>query len=580
MDSGTPPEAQPSPTRGEPSRKTSENPPKPSSMVRIGGAEVDLPRGLVWAPDGTRTELRRQSADVLAVLIARRGQALSKEELHAAVWGSVAVTDDSLVQCVGDIRRALGTARDALRTMPKLGYCLEPETLPVNPRPEGSPSGRWPSRRTVAAVALALLLVAGFLFWLLGGLRPNATPLARGPVVAVLPFVNGGGGERWDRLASGITDEIIADLGRNDWIAVFARAASEKQVGATPQEVHAALGADYIVTGTVRAESEQVRISAALADAVTGRQVWAESWQGRTGDLLALQVSAAEALVGELAGSYTGAIARAGRQRVHAKTTSLAAYDLYLIGIEHKHRFTEQDLRLADGYLLQAAVLDPGFAKAWVGLSIVQGFLGPYARSDAELAQLRQKQRSYIERAVAADPDDPTVLIEASRLDAIDGDFDAAARKLRRAVERAPNDADVLAVAAWSAPERAPIAAEAIGWTDRALALNPERPDWYLEARGEATFASGDDAGALRWLREGPKDLPDRLLYVAAATGNLGDGHAAEIAAAELRHRVPDFDLDVYLADWPWERGLREKLRAGAVRAGLGSGRSALAGSE
>ena len=549
-------------------------------MVRIGGAEVDLPRGLVWAPDGTRTELRRQSADVLAVLIARRGQALSKEELHAAVWGSVAVTDDSLVQCVGDIRRALGTARDALRTMPKLGYCLEPETLPVNPRPEGSPSGRWPSRRTVAAVALALLLVAGFLFWLLGGLRPNATPLARGPVVAVLPFVNGGGGERWDRLASGITDEIIADLGRNDWIAVFARAASEKQVGATPQEVHAALGADYIVTGTVRAESEQIRISAALADAVTGRQVWAESWQGRTGDLLALQVSAAEALVGELAGAYTGAIARAGRQRVHAKTASLAAYDLYLIGIEHKHRFTEQDLRLADGYLLQAALLDPGFAKAWVGLSIVQGFLGPYVRSDAELAQLRQKQRSYTERAVAADPDDPTVLIEASRLDAIDGDLDAAARKLRRAVERAPNDADVLAVAAWSAPERAPIAAEAIGWTDRALALNPERPDWYLEARGEATFASGDDAGALRWLREGPKDLPDRLLYVAAATGNLGDGHAAEIAAAELRHRVPDFDLDVYLADWPWERGLREKLRAGAVRAGLGSGRSALAGSE
>ena len=580
MGSGIPPEVQPPSHRRDPYRKIPEKPPKSPPAVRIGDAEVDLPRGLVRAPDGTLTELRRQSADVLAMLVARRGQALGKEELHAAVWGGVAVTDDSLVQCVGDIRRALGSARDALKTVPKLGYCLYADAPPASARPERPPRWRKPLARTLATAALAALLLAGLLSWISGLLRPDATPLARGPLVAVLPFANGGGGERWDRLASGVTDEIIADLGRNDWIAVFARAASEKQAGAAPQEVRAALGADYVVTGTVQAESERVRISAALADAVTGQQVWAESWQGGTDDLLALQASAAEALVGELAGAYTGAIARAGRSRAHAKTASLAAYDLYLIGIEHKHRFTVQDLRLADGYLLQAATLDPDFAKAWVGLSIVQYFLGPYAKSDAELAQLRQKQRSYTERAVAADPDDPTVLIEASRLDAIDGDLDAAARKLRRAVERAPNDADVLAVAAWSAPERAPIAAEAVGWADRALALNPERPDWYLEARGEATFASGDDAGALRWLREGPKDLPDRLLYVAAATGNLGDPRAAEAAAAELRRRVPDFDLDVYLADWPWERGLREKLHAGALRAGLGSSRAALAGSD
>ncbi|MFO1047868.1 MAG: winged helix-turn-helix domain-containing protein [Geminicoccaceae bacterium] len=573
MGSSIPPDVQRPQVRRDPSRKSPEHLPKSPPAVRIGGAEVDLPRGLVRAPDGTLTELRRQSADVLSMLVARRGETLGKEELHAAIWGGIAVTDDSLVQCVGDIRRALGTARDALKTVPKLGYCLEEDSSPAHAQPDGR--SRWRGLRLpmLASAALAALLLAGLFPWWSGAFRSDAKPLAKGPLVAVLPFANGGGGERWDRLASGVTDEIIADLGRNDWIAVFARAASEKQAGTSPQEVHAALGADYVVTGTVQAEGERVRVSAALADALSGRQVWAESWQGRTDDLLALQVSAAEALVGELAGGYTGAIARAGRSRAHAKTASLAAYDLYLIGIEHKHRFTEQDLHLADGYLLQAATLDPGFAKAWVGLSIVQGFLGPYAKSDAEVALIRQKQRRYIERAVAADPDEPTVLIEASRLDAIDGDPEAAARKLRRAVERAPNDADVLAVAAWSAFERAPIGAEAVGWADRALALNPERPDWYLEARGEATFASGDDAGAVRWLSEGPKDLPDRLLYLAAATGNLGDRRAAEAAAAELRRHVPDFDLKAYLRDWPWEQGLREKLRTGAIRAGLGSSR-------
>ena len=132
-------------------------------------------------------------------------------------------------------------------------------------------------------------------------LRP-APPAAKGPVVAVLPFANGSGGERWDRLASGISDEIIADLGRNDWIAVFASATSAKQAGATPQEVRAALGADYVVTGTVQAEDDRVRIAAALVDAQTGRQVWSETWQGPPDDLLALQVAASEALVSELAG--------------------------------------------------------------------------------------------------------------------------------------------------------------------------------------------------------------------------------------------------------------------------------------
>ena len=145
------------------------------------------------------------------------------------------------------------------------------------------------------------------------------------------------------------------------------------------------------------------------------------------------------------------------------------------------------------------------------------------------------------------------MLIEASRLDAMDGDLDAAARKLRRAVERAPNDADNLAVAAWSAPERAPLAAEAVAWADRALALNPERPDWYMAAKGQAAFAAGDDAGAIAALKQGPKDYLDGWVMIAEAAANLGEPAQAEAAAAEVRRLSPDFDLEVYLGGWPWE---------------------------
>ena len=151
----------------------------------------------------------------------------------------------------------------------------------------------------------------------------------------------------------------------------------------------------------------------------------------------------------------------------------------------------------------------------------------------------------------------------------MDGDLDAAARKIRRAVERAPNDADNLAVAAWSAPERAPLAAEAVAWADRALALNPERPDWYMAAKGQAAFAAGDDVGAIAALKQGPKDYLDGWVMIAEAAANLGDTRQAEAAVAAVRRLSPAFDLEVYLGGWPWEPTFSRRLREGAIRAGL-----------
>lgn len=524
--------------------------------LRIGGAEADLARGAVRAPDGTTTELRRQSAEVLRRLAARPGETVSKEALHAEVWGGIAVTDDSLVQCIGDIRRALGSAREALRTVPREGYRLE----------VGEPAA--PRRRWTMAAAAAVVLATA-LAWGLGAFAPAQGP-ARGPVVAVLPFANAAGGERWDRLARGVTEEIVADLARNDWVFVYAAAASAPHAGATPQAVRAALAADYVVTGSVQADGGRVQIAAMLADAETGRQVWAESRVGPENDLLTLQTEAADALTAELSGSYSGALVRAGRTRALAKTDSLAAYDLYLLGIEQKHRFTRESLGHSKDDLQRAVALDPSFAKAWVGLSITQGLLGMFATSEEEYAQIEAEQLGYIERAMAADPTDPQVLLESSRLKAVRGDLAAAERAIRQAVERAPNDADVLAIAAWAAPERSPITTEAVAWAERALALNPTRPDWYMMALGQSSFAAGDYAGAIAALRGGPKDLLDGWLVFASAAGMLGDNAAAQEASAEIHRIMPDFDLDFYLDGWPWEPTFRDMLYAGAVKAGLG----------
>ena len=203
-------------------------------------------------------------------------------------------------------------------------------------------------------------------------------------------------------------------------------------------------------------------------------------------------------------------------------------------------------------------------------MAIAEGFLAPYARSDAEAAALLARQRTAIGRAIAADPGDPMVLLEASRLDALDGDLEAAGRHIRRAVEVAPNDADVLAVAAWTAPERSTITDEAVAWADRALALNPSRPDWYMAAKGEAALAAGDYRLALETLRSGPAGLVDTWFLIAAAAALLDDTRSAQAAAAEVRRLMPGFDLDFYLAGWLSEPSFRARLAEAGRRAGLG----------
>jgi TolB-like protein/DNA-binding winged helix-turn-helix (wHTH) protein len=522
---------------------------------------IDLAEGRVTAPDGTVTELRRQSAEVLRLLAARAGHTVPKSEIIDGVWGDVAVTEDSLVQCIAEIRRALGSARDRLHTAHRSGYRLELDAA--------APGRRARPRLALAgAFALAALLALGA--WLLRD--PPAPPGVRGPVVAVLPFENLAGGERWDRLARGVTEEVIADLASNPWIFVLADAATRPHAGETPQAVAAALGAGHVVTGTIQAGDGRVRIAAALADPGSGRQVWARQWEGSADDLLKLQTAAAEALVGELAGHWSGAIAAADRARAHeASTQNLDAYDLYLLGIEHKHRMTPHDFDLAETYLLRAVAIDPNFAKAWVGLSIVLGFKTVDAVDEREVAELLDRLRGYTARAIEADPDDPSTLLEAARVAAMDGDPESAERSIRRAVERAPNDADILAVAAWSGPGMANIYADADAWSDRALALNPAAPSWYMAAKGTAAFAAGDYPAAIAALRAAPQDFAETHFFIAAAAAKLGDVAAATTAAGHVRRLVPSFSLATFLAGAAWVDGdFRDRLQEGAVRAGLG----------
>ncbi len=129
---------------------------------------LDTDRGLLES-HGTELALRPKSFEVLTCLVVNAGRLVSKDELLQAVWPDVVVTEDSLTQCLVDIRKTLGDgSRTLVRTVPRRGYILDtevrqcPDLEPVKERHNEATDRRRPILAVAAFFVLALVS-----FWLL-----------------------------------------------------------------------------------------------------------------------------------------------------------------------------------------------------------------------------------------------------------------------------------------------------------------------------------------------------------------------------------------------------------------------------
>ena len=97
----------------------------PQQPVQWEGFVLDMECGELRDAAGSRIDLRSRSIDVLRCLAAGAGDIVSKDELMAEVWPDVAVTEDSLTQCISEIRKAIGDdGHDIIRNVPRKGYFL------------------------------------------------------------------------------------------------------------------------------------------------------------------------------------------------------------------------------------------------------------------------------------------------------------------------------------------------------------------------------------------------------------------------------------------------------------------------
>jgi TolB-like protein/DNA-binding CsgD family transcriptional regulator len=391
------------------------------------------------------------------------------------------------------------------------------------------------------------------------------------PVVAVLPFDDLSDDDRWERLADGLSADIIVDLARYPDLAVIARQTMLSYKGRRDdvRSIGRELNADYILEGTLQAVGQQVRISVHLVDARTGVDLWTVRYDRSAEDLFAMQDSVTENVINVLASCH-GKLPNLRRAIARRKPpASLKAYDCYLLGLEQKHIFTRASNLHSIRLLSRAVELDPDLARAWTALGLAHAVDACNAFTNDTAASM-ELWRSCVQRALALDPADSLARICLADLRALDGEIEAAAEEHDRVLADAPHDADTLAFLAGSKALVAGDPQEGYQLAKRAIHLNPHVP-WYNGMLGRSSFITGLYRESLAALRQAPRDSPATLLFRAMAHAMLDEKPQAAVIAARLASEFPDFSAEVFIKTYPVTNPLAlSAIREGARRAGLG----------
>ena len=506
--------------------------------LRVNGILVDAAGGTLRDEDGSEIPLRPQAFALLCHLINNAGLLVSKDELMQAVWPNVFVTDDSLVQCVRDVRRAIrDDDQSVLKAVRKRGYRLELSDAGAT---AAKPVAAW-QRLVLPGIWAAAVLAVGL------GIALQASRPARSrlPAVVVLPFETIGGDEASARLGDGLTEDIIIDLARFPEFEVVSSNSSSayREVRAAAAE----LGAAFVVQGSIRREGERLRVTAQLVDAETGLYLWSNRWDRQAVDVFAIQTEIAEAITNRLGGG-AGLVQETGRNKARRKRPeNLNAYELYLLGTEKLELFTREDIADAIHLLTRAVELDPGLARAWVELFhsylISIGF-----GADRERAGLAAHHAA--EMAVRLDPSDAEAHAVMGMSFTLKGDFARSKTEFDTALTLAPNAAEILIFyAGWAASfGEAERGAEMVG---RAIRLDPNFPKWATGVFANAYFLAGRYQEALGMLERMATASYTRERWVmrAGALAALGRLDEAKTWVAETGRVHPDLTVELMAND-------------------------------
>jgi len=261
-------------------------------------------------------------------------------------------------------------------------------------------------------------------------------------MLAVLPFENLTGDTAQDYFSDGLTEEMIAQLGRVDpgKLGVIARTSvmRYKQYPRALEQIGHELGVQYVLEGSVRREAGTVRVSAQLIQLKDQTHLWSRQYDREPSNLLTLQREIAREVSDEIELTFDGHRPSAPVPESTSSPLSSEAYDFYLKGLYFWNKRTAQDFLQAIDYFQQAIAKDANYAPAYTGLANSYTLLTGYTSSPGAKYMLRARAAAL--RALEIDPN----LAEAHTALALvvqnyDFDWQTAEREFKRGIELNPN---------------------------------------------------------------------------------------------------------------------------------------------
>jgi TolB-like protein len=302
-------------------------------------------------------------------------------------------------------------------------------------------------------IITVLLVIAGTVLWQFGRSAqehaarkvgttapPSATAaaVAADHSIAVLPFVNMSPDKEQEYFADGISEELMNLLAQVPDLRVIARTSSFSFKGKEVEiaEIAHRLDVAHVLEGSVRRSGDKVRISAQLIRASDSSRLWSQTYERQMTDVFDVQDQIAAAVVSELKMRLLGATPK-------AKITDPKAYTLFLQARQIGHQYTSAGFELSNKLYQQALGLDPGYAAAWVGLATNywnQAFIGL-----APIDQSIRLAREATNKALALEPTLASALVRLSLIASFyDVDLSMAAQHLEEALASEPANPDVL----------------------------------------------------------------------------------------------------------------------------------------
>ena len=517
--------------------------------VKFGVFAADL-HSCELTKEGKRIPLQEQPFCLLAILLERPGELVTREEIRQKLWPRTVVDfDHGLNKAISKIRDALGDSAEHPRfveTVARRGYRFladvreesdqrsqparpprpaevdQPASAVGNSGPSGAPGRSRVQRslvlRIACAAAVLLLLASAWEF------KHRQRSVASIHSVAVLPLANLSGDASQEYFADGMTEELITQLGQIGALRVISRtsAMSYKNTRKRLADIARELDVQAVVEGSVLHVGDRVRITTQLIRVPADEHLWAHSYEGSFHDAFALQNQVSQAVATQIQATVSGS------EPTRLRKTTTASPDAYEAYLEGRYFWNKRDaagLKKAIDYFQRAIEADPGYAPAYSGLADAYALAGGWEYGVLPPEQAAPRAKEAARKAVLLDP----TLSEAHT-------------SLAFALEMSAWD--------WRGAESE---------YRRALELNPgyaTAHHWY----GYYLITVGRDDEALSELRRAESLDPLSLIISAGVADALYVAHRLDEATRQLQKTL-DMDRNFAMAHYQMGQVLAQKRR-------------------